>query len=291
MKVFSLSLLLFASAQTIGQTPCLSFDGINDQVNLGSTVGNGIRTVELWFNLNQTIDPNLPEFVTLIAREVAGTNEDEFSLHFVKAGLANPGTLRFVVSQSVAVYYDVHSDENNWAPGKWHHAAAVIHPTLGMMLFIDGIKQNDTESFSNATTTVTDDTYIGCWGDLNARFYKGLVEDVRISTDGLYTSNFTPSCPDAPALPSTVGLWNLNENAGTVSLDASGNGNDANIFGASWTNSFICALSTPTLEGDNAKRTLLKITDLMGRETEFVSGVPLIYIYDDGTCKRVFTVE
>ncbi|MDG1429414.1 MAG: hypothetical protein P8H56_01315 [Crocinitomicaceae bacterium] len=36
---------------------------------------------------------------------------------------------------------------------------------------------------------------------------------------------------------------------------------------------------------------LTKITDLMGRDTEFKPNTPLIYIYSDGTIKKVFTLE
>jgi hypothetical protein len=36
---------------------------------------------------------------------------------------------------------------------------------------------------------------------------------------------------------------------------------------------------------------LLKIVDLMGRETQFIPNVPLIYIYSDGSVERRFTIE
>jgi hypothetical protein len=38
-------------------------------------------------------------------------------------------------------------------------------------------------------------------------------------------------------------------------------------------------------------RTLLKIIDLLGRETEFIPNTPLIYIYSDGSTEKVFRVE
>jgi hypothetical protein len=47
--------------------------------------------------------------------------------------------------------------------------------------------------------------------------------------------------------------------------------------------------SIDELTNDNAK--LVKITDLMGRETAFKSNTVLIYIYSDGTIKRVFKKE
>jgi OOP family OmpA-OmpF porin len=39
------------------------------------------------------------------------------------------------------------------------------------------------------------------------------------------------------------------------------------------------------------KRTLVKITDLMGRETEYKTNVLLIYSYSDGTTDKVFKME
>jgi hypothetical protein len=36
---------------------------------------------------------------------------------------------------------------------------------------------------------------------------------------------------------------------------------------------------------------LVKIIDLMGRETKFVSNTPLIFIYSDGTIERVMEIE
>lgn len=291
MKIYFALGMLALSFGSFSQNPCLHFDGIDDQVNLGSSVGNDIRTIEMWFRLNQMIDPNIPDYITLAAREVAGTNEDEFNLSFVKSGFANSGKLRFVIAESVAVYYDVHSNNSTWIADQWHHVAAVVHPSFGMMLYIDGIKQNDTDPFTGSTTSVSDDTYIGCWGDLFARYFNGDIDDVRFSTDGLYSSNFTPPCPDAPAVSSTVGLWHFNENSGTVASDVSGLGNNGVINGATWTSANICSLNTESIEAPNHERTLVKIIDLMGRETSLKKGIPLIYVYDDGTSERVFTLE
>jgi hypothetical protein len=44
-------------------------------------------------------------------------------------------------------------------------------------------------------------------------------------------------------------------------------------------------------ELSNEKAKLIKITDLMGRETAFKPNAILIYIYNDGTIKKVFTLE
>ena len=48
---------------------------------------------------------------------------------------------------------------------------------------------------------------------------------------------------------------------------------------------------TSLLEFNASPRTLIYIVDLMGRETTFKRNTPLIYVYDDGSTEKVFSVE
>ena len=41
----------------------------------------------------------------------------------------------------------------------------------------------------------------------------------------------------------------------------------------------------------NTEKTLLRITDILGRETPYKKRTPLFYIYDDGTVEKRITVE
>ena len=50
-----------------------------------------------------------------------------------------------------------------------------------------------------------------------------------------------------------------------------------------WTN------NVPTI--DKSNKELIKMTDLMGRETEFKPNTPLINIYSDGTTEKVYRIE
>ena len=45
------------------------------------------------------------------------------------------------------------------------------------------------------------------------------------------------------------------------------------------------------IEIGNPIREVIKITDLMGRETEYKPNTVLIYVYSDGTTEKVFKVE
>ena len=44
-------------------------------------------------------------------------------------------------------------------------------------------------------------------------------------------------------------------------------------------------------ELNSTPKQIVKIIDLMGRETSFKPNTPLIYVYDDGSIEKVFSVE
>ncbi len=240
-KVYLLIGCFILSSFVSAQTPVISLDGVDDYVDLGPNVGNNARTIEFWFRPATDIDSTLSEFQALIVREVSATNEDDWDIHFNKTGLALPaGAIRFTVHESVGVRYEINSDSRSWNSGQWYHLAAVIDPLQGMMMFIDGVKQTETlATYTLSTPVASANTEVGRWG-VNGRHFAGEIDDVRISANSIYTSNFTPPCPDIPTNSSTLGLWNFNENSGSIAVDSSVNNYDATIYGATWDTSFIC---------------------------------------------------
>ena len=88
---------------------------------------------------------------------------------------------------------------------------------------------------------------------------------------------------------------NININGETnQSFTASSSGNYAVIVTANeCSNMSDCVLINFTGTGNlsNTSKTLIKILDLMGRETNFKPNTPLIYVYDDGSTEKVFSVE
>ncbi len=243
--------ILFAISISSGlnaQCSLLTFDGVNDHVDVGTVVGNGVRTIEMWFKLDQPIDPTLSNFVTLVGREISiSSNIGEFNLAFQADFQPFPGTLRFdldCLTPNRAVY----SDNTSWNANQWYHVAAVSHPVDGMMIFIDGVKQISTHPYTGATANSTALTAIGCWGDLYARYFYGSIDDVRFSTDALYSTDFTPPCPDIAADPSTIGLWNFNAASGGTAIDSSSNGYDGEINGPVWDTGEICSCSVDCLQ-------------------------------------------
>ena len=52
-----------------------------------------------------------------------------------------------------------------------------------------------------------------------------------------------------------------------------------------------CPPSTVGINDLSTSKNLIQILDLMGRETPFKPNTPLIYVYDDGSIEKVFSVE
>ena len=89
---------------------------------------------------------------------------------------------------------------------------------------------------------------------------------------------------------------NANENLTCIEVD------DVSYSNANWTavdsqTSFStncnndCSSSTVGINELTTSKNLIQILDMMGRETTFKPNTPLIYVYDDGSIEKVFSVE
>jgi|GEM_PF-2756605 len=157
----------------------MDFDGVNDYVNLGSTVATGIRTIEMWFKPNTNIDNSNTGFISLITRNDA-SQIDEYYLYFSSLS-PNQGKLTFGRnSSSVAGAVAINSNNNSWNADTWYHVAGVFDPVFGLALYINGIKQNETNPNTGAPGARPEITALGRWGDLNIRHFNGVIDEVRI---------------------------------------------------------------------------------------------------------------
>ncbi len=157
------------------QNKSLDFDGIDDYVDLGSNVCNGMRTIELWFNPSVTIDNTISDFISLAVRNTPG-EIDEMYLAFENIN-PNKGKIRFGRQNSGT--FLIHSDCDTWNANQWYHVAGVFHPTDGLKLYINGVAQNDTDPHTGAPGVRPEITSLGSWGDFNGRFFNGKIDEVR----------------------------------------------------------------------------------------------------------------
>jgi hypothetical protein len=54
---------------------------------------------------------------------------------------------------------------------------------------------------------------------------------------------------------------------------------------------FTVITGTTAIKEHSTNKELLKVTDLLGRETKGTKNEPLFYIYDDGTVEKIINIE
>jgi hypothetical protein len=244
MKIILIGFLILSIFKCHAQY-ALDFNGKNGCLYAGPAAASNIRTIEFWFRPAQDYGPELNDFVSLVCREGGpGPNYDEYYIAFEPAGLTHPGHIRFCYTINPAQYYNTFSEANRWTEGKWYHLAAVIHPDSGMMLFIDGIRQNGSAPFFQAAPYSSDNIAIAAWGyppnGGSLRYFNGMIDDVRLSDTARYISDFPVPCPNHKSDNHTIALWNLEEGSGNIATDSSSHGNHAIITIGAWDIEYPC---------------------------------------------------
>ena len=112
------------------------------------------------------------------------------------------------------------------AVNQWYHIAATydgssmrifVNGALLGSLAVSGTIDASTAPFRIATV------------DAQADDFTGEVDEVRVSNTIRYTGAFKPSAMPFTADASTMGLWHLDEGAGTTTVDSSGNNNNGSL--------------------------------------------------------------
>jgi hypothetical protein len=161
----------------------LNFDGINDIVSLGSTVGNfgtGNFTIEVWVKIPNVIGPR--EQIILSKRLGCGSTSfwnlqiDEMGRFIIEAiGDSNLGSINSATTQM------------NFDDDKWHHVAWARNG-LTHSLYVDGILLLTANSGSLSSYTNTANLHLGkndCSdvpppADWAASYFKGTMDELRI---------------------------------------------------------------------------------------------------------------
>ena len=106
----------------------------------------------------------------------------------------------------------------------WTHVAMVKNATSGsyqLLLFVNGTLVGS-KDFESTPTIVTNNEVLSIGANLSTtnRYFKGLIDSIRISNTAKYTAEFTPGVLSADS--DTVAFWDFSGNAN----DSSGNGLD-----------------------------------------------------------------
>lgn len=235
-RTFTLKTIL--SALALGATLNLSaatnyvaeFTDSTQGIQLHSTVLNvPVRTVEFWFKpADDFLVGSHNEFQAIIGRDNAQQVE-EWGLYLNHLD----GHLKFY-RRIGTTQYEIESDSTEWSSAKYYHVVGTIDTTYGMKLFIDGVKQQDTNSTTSPIYDFADDTYIGKWGDLNIRHFKGRIDDFKMWTKGMSDNEVMALSCGAPSDTSALRFWldmeSLDPNV-SIAKDVSSFSFDSNVHG------------------------------------------------------------
>jgi len=217
----------------IVEDAALSFDGVNDYVQVNLNEPETEVTHELWF---KTTNPNVGLFSIMSA---------------------DGGYDRAIYLYQGNLYTRLWSNEVigstgiNLADGNWHHVAHTFGTSIGgEKLYIDGqLVASGTKAQSDFTWQ--DKILIGYSIDAPVDFFQGQIDEVRIwnktRTQAEIQADMNHQLTGTES--GLIGYWQFNEGTGNTVTDLAGNDNNGTIYGATWTEGFfgssVLSLSQP----------------------------------------------
>ncbi len=196
---------------------CLSFDGVDDYVNLGNRSSlqlTGNMTISAWVRM---AEDNTGQYLGIAGKLSGGSGyalvrrDDNGFRFWVGGGASLSGP------SSAEPYTDT----------DWHHVVGILEGGVAK-IYVDGAFNNQVGS----GLTVADSGQYAFIGRqysnyTQGRFFNGDIDDVRIYSRALTATQVGSAMTTVPVGPQTglVGYWNLDEGAGQTVNDLSGNNN------------------------------------------------------------------
>lgn len=205
----------------------LNFDGINDVVNLGTSVSNSLNgsnylTAEAWINI-----PNVTGVKTIVGNHV-GWGGTQFNLRVIN------NTLNAFLGDG---YYGVSSSAGTIVANTWTHVALVYNDTT-LKIYINGNEVGSTNIPINyALANTTPQSFIGN-SVFGGEIFNGNMDEVRIWNVALSQSDIqnTMNCELQSGQTGIVayykfnqGFENINNSTITTLLDATTNANNGTL--------------------------------------------------------------
>ncbi len=212
----------------------LSFDGVNDRVNIPQSpslaIGGNTITLEAWIYPTSW---RTSSFEGSIINSESDANDNGYML---RCGAS--GTLSFNLGGASDSWHEVLSSSNALTLNTWQHVAGTYDGTT-MRLYINGAQVNTTTS-SFTIGVAGNGVVIGDWSYGTGRNFPGKIDEVRIwnktlSAAELAAHQNTAYCGNETGL---VGYYQFDQgvrngnNAGlTTLLDLTANGNNGTLSG------------------------------------------------------------
>ena len=264
------------------------FDGVNDYID---------------FPLNDTLKPQFPITFAFWAKlDILGSQENKFfSTDFVQNNyhgawmtvdangflrIGYGGGLGGCSAQNSIAYLGTEYPVNT---GIWYHFTGILKAYNDMELYINcntvaAVYALGTNTFNIGYSTNTQGTLgrIDNNTSLPARYYEGSIDEFSYWERALSAAEIYTLCDSLP-LMSSAPSWDCIANS---CVDP---GNGSGIYTA--LSSCQASCGSTTVNEFNADRKLFRIVDVLGRNANKESNVPLFYFYNDGTVEKQIIIE
>ncbi|MBL7050155.1 MAG: hypothetical protein ISR96_11625, partial [Nitrospira sp.] len=224
-----------------GPGTALSFDGVDDYVDLPAVASAAAFTIELWFRLDETWDSNSSGIMRLY--EAQGVTPHIY----LTLGDSASGQLNF---RSWNPTHNLFSTTDTWEAGRWYHVAAVYGDGQ-KRLYINGVLESTAAVPGLSLNTGAEHGVGGYFsnGDL-----QGSVDELRIwraalSGDDIRTYITSTDLSNHPNALALIGHWNFDDGTGSaIASDISGNGNNGTLQDMDINNAWIPSQAFSTIE-------------------------------------------
>lgn len=236
MKKLILAFILITN-YSFAQNFVSNFNGTTSNIDLGPSIGTGVRTICLWFKPNVTITSSTPLTNALVYRD-DNSNIDEYGLQLVGTdqGGGYEGHLLFSFRATLSTVYLTQSTSTTWLSTDWHHTCGTIDAIAGMKLYIDGNIEDINTSWTSAIPFATEITALGTWGDEGIRYLNGRLEEVVLWNRALSASEVSAKMCTPLNIATETGLvayYKMNEGSGFTAIDQTGSFNGT-VNGSTW---------------------------------------------------------
>ena len=201
----------------VAGTSCLSFDGIDDYVNLGNKPSlqlTGNMTIAVWVKL---ADGNAGQYMGIAGKLYPGSGY----------GLVRHDTNTFKFWVGSGSVLTAATSVQPYTDTDWHHVTGILENGV-IKIYVDGVFNSQ----SGSGLSILDSgqyAFIGLqYSDgTTHRFFRGMADELRIYNRALTAAQVTTAMTTVPVGPQTglVGYWNLDEGSGQAVNDLSGNAN------------------------------------------------------------------
>ncbi|MBZ5537623.1 MAG: IPT/TIG domain-containing protein [Acidobacteriia bacterium] len=173
----------------------------------------GPLTVEAWIKTSSTASADI-----VVRLSSQNSSEGGYALRL------SSGKPRFYIYKDSKTY-SYAAGSNSLADGSWHHVGGVYNGSQ-LKIYVDGVLQGSATA-AYPLGSGTSGLEIGIGADLSTNAFNGLIDEVRLTADMVYTGAFTPP-HHLTALANTKGLWTFD---GLSTLDSSSSHNNLNLYG------------------------------------------------------------